>query len=199
MVAEISGKKMAVVEDMVAAIRCSRIEGKVRKKLAYIGHSSCTAANLAFGGPAACQYACVGLGECAQSCPFDAITMADNFPVVDTALCVGCGTCARSCPKGIIELMPLKARVWVPCSTKDPGKAVKQLCEAGCIACKMCVKTCPAEAVSIADNVVRIDHKKCMDYGPECGEKCIEKCPRDIFRHYLADDQKAQQVQSATG
>jgi len=184
MVAEISGKKMAAVENMVAAVRCSRIEGRVQKKLTYIGYDSCTAATLAFGGPAACRYACVGFGECAQSCPFDAITMVHDFPMVDIELCVGCGTCVRTCPKGIIELMPLKARAWVPCSTKDPGKAVKQICEVGCIACKMCVKSCPATAVSLEDSVVQLDHQKCMDYGPECEEICVEKCPRDIFRHY---------------
>ena len=197
MVAEISGKKVAAVENIIAAIRCSRIEGRVQKKLAYIGYDSCTGANLAFGGPAACQYACVSLGECAQSCPFDAITMVDDFPVVDTSLCVGCGTCVRTCPKGIIELMPLKARVWVPCSTKDPGKMVKQICEVGCIACKMCVKSCPAKAVSLEDNIVQIDHQKCVDFGPECEEICVEKCPRDIFRHFRATKEAGRETHTA--
>jgi len=109
MVAEITGKKMAAVEDLVAAVRCSKIEGKVREKLKYIGYGSCTAATLAFGGPSACRYACVGAGECAESCPFDAITMVSGFPVVASDLCVGCGTCVRVCPKKIIELIPAKA------------------------------------------------------------------------------------------
>ena len=183
-VAEISGKKMGVVENMIATVRCSRIEGRVKQKQKYIGLGTCTAANLAFGGPSACQHACVGMGECADACPFDAITMTNDFPVIDPELCVGCGTCVRTCPKKIIELTPLKARVWVPCSTKDPGKTVKRICEAGCISCKMCVKACPAEAVSMEGNVVRIDHKKCMEYGSECEEICVEKCPRDIFRYY---------------
>jgi electron transport complex protein RnfB len=197
MVAEISGKKMAAVENLIAAIRCSRLEGKVQKKLAYIGYGTCAAANLAFGGPAACRYACVGLGDCVKACPFDAITMVDDFPLVDTRLCVGCGTCVRTCPKGIIELMPLKARVWVPCSTRDTGKAVKQTCEVGCIACKMCVKSCPAEAIALEDNLVKIDHQKCMNYGPQCEEICVEKCPRDIFRHYRAAQEAEQDIQAA--
>ncbi len=197
MVAEISGKKMAAVEDSVAAIRCSRVEGKVQKRLLYIGYDSCTAANLAFGGPWGCRHACVGLGDCAQGCPFDAITMVDDFPVVDVELCVGCGTCVRTCPKGIIGLVPLKARVWVPCSTRDPGKAVKQICEVGCIACKMCVKSCPAKAVSIEDNLVEIDHQKCMAYGPECGEICVEKCPRNILRPYRAAQEAGREIQTA--
>ena len=184
MVAEITGKQMAAVEDMVAVARCSRIEGEVREKEKYLGYTSCTAAALAFGGPMACQYACVGLGDCAEACPFEAITMVEGFPLVDPELCVACGTCVRICPKQIIELMPMKARVWVPCSTKDPGKTVKQICAVGCISCKMCVKSCPAEAVSMEEGVVRIDHGKCLDYGPECEEICVEKCPRDIFRHF---------------
>ena len=195
MVAEITGKKMAAVEDMVAAVRCSRQEGKVEQKYRYIGYGSCTGANLAFGGPQGCAYACVGLGECADVCPFDAITMVEGFPVVDPEACVGCGTCVRTCPKKIIELVPLKARVWVPCSTKDPGKTVRKVCEVGCISCKMCVKVCPAKAVTLEDNLVKIDHQKCMDYGPECGEICVEKCPRNIFRKYVPDrEEQRQQV-----
>ena len=197
MVAEITGKKMAAVEDVVAAVRCSRIEGGVQKQLTYIGYGSCSAASQAFGGPYACRFACVGLGECAQSCPFDAITMVDGFPNVDASLCVGCGTCVRTCPKGIIELIPLKARVWVPCSTKDPGKEVKEACGVGCISCKMCVKACPAEAVALEDGIIRINHQKCIDFGPECGEACVEKCPRDIFRIYSGNEKAVQQATMA--
>lgn len=197
LVAEISGKKVAAVEDMVAAIRCSRVEGQVKVRHNYLGYDSCTAANQAFGGPSACKYACVGLGECSQACPFDAITMVDNFPVVDPDLCVGCGTCVRICPKDIIELMPLKARVWVPCSTKDPGKAVKQVCLVGCISCKMCVKVCPAKAVTLENNLICIDQVKCMEYGPECEEICVEKCPRNIFRHYLSRAKIERETQAA--
>ena len=75
----------------------------------------------------------------------------------------------------------------MPCSTKDPGKTVKQICAVGCISCKMCVKSCPAEAVSMEEGVVRIDHRKCLEYGPECEEICIEKCPRDIFRPFRTE------------
>ena len=197
--AEITGKKMAAVEDMIAAVRCSRVEGKVQRKYHYIGHDTCTGASLAFGGPEACEYACVGLGECAEACPFDAITMENDFPVVSPVACVGCGTCVRTCPKKIIELVPRNARVWVPCSTQDPGKKVKGICEVGCIACKMCVKVCPAKAVSLEDNVVVIDHKKCIEYGPECEEICIEKCPRNIFRYYRPSEKAEEQIQAVGG
>jgi electron transport complex protein RnfB len=198
-VAQITGKKMGAVESMVAAVRCSRPEGNVRQKYRYIGYGSCSAANLAFGGPQECLYACIGLGECAEACPFDAMTMVNGFPVVDPVACVGCGTCVRTCPKKIIELLPRSARVWVPCSTQDPGKKVKAICEAGCIACKMCVKVCPAKAVSLENNVVVIDHDKCLAYGPECEEVCVEKCPRHIFRHFRPQKESLSQIEASTG
>ena len=198
LVAEITGKQMTAVEDMVAVPRCSRIEGKVQEKQRYVGFQTCAAADLAFGGPMACQYACMGLGDCATACPFDAISMVEGFPVVDPGLCVSCGTCVRTCPKGVFELMPLKARVWVPCSTKDPGKAVKAVCGVGCISCKMCIKVCPAKAVTMEDDIIRIDHKLCMDYGPECEEICVEKCPRNIFRYFSPSEVGSQQKEAAS-
>ena len=183
-VARITGKTITQMEDMIAVIRCSRVEGGVKQKYHYIGYDTCTGASLAYGGPQACVYACVGLGECAQVCPFDAITMKDGFPEIDPNKCVGCGTCVRTCPKKVIELMPSKARIWVPCSTKDLGKKVREICKVGCITCRMCVKVCPAKAVSIEDGIVGVDHEKCIAYGPECELVCVQKCPRKIFRKF---------------
>jgi electron transport complex protein RnfB len=183
-VAQLTGKKMAEMEDMIALVRCSRLEGRVSHKHEYIGFASCTAANLGFGGPSACNYACIGLGECAQVCPFDAITMKDGFPVINPDKCVSCGTCVKTCPKQVIVLQSLKARVYVPCSTKALGKQVKEVCAVGCISCQICVKKCPAEAVALVNGLIQIDQPKCLAYGPECHEVCVEKCPRAIFRRY---------------
>ena len=72
----------------------------------------------------------------------------------------------------------------MPCSTQELGKNVKAVCQVGCIGCKMCVKACPANAVTYEGNVVKIDHKACIAYGPECETVCVTKCPRDIFRPY---------------
>jgi electron transport complex protein RnfB len=183
-VATLTGKKMAAMDDVIAVVRCSRKEGRVSHKHEYIGFASCTAASLAFGGPSACNYSCIGLGECKASCPFDAITMVENFPKVNPDRCVGCGTCVKACPKRIIELMTLAARVHCPCSTKDLGKDVRKVCEVGCISCQMCVKKCPAEAVTYVDGLIKVDHPKCIAYGPECQEVCVEKCPRKIMKKY---------------
>lgn len=190
--AEITGKKMGSLENIVAVVRCSKVEGKVRQRHLYFGHHSCAGANLAFGGNQQCPHACLGFGDCANGCPFNAILIVDGFPRIDPSACVGCGTCMRACPKKLIELMPLKSRVWVPCSTREPGKQVKEACQVGCISCKMCVKSCPAEAVRMEDNIVVIDHKKCMEYESGCGEICVEKCPRHIFRKRTAQKEQGQ-------
>lgn len=194
LVAELTGKKMAAVEDQMAIVRCSREEGRVSHKHEYIGFASCTAATLGFGGPSKCNHACIGLGECAAVCPFDAIKMVENFPIVDADKCVSCGVCVRTCPKAIIELQTIKARVFVPCSTKDLGKEVRAVCAVGCIGCKLCVKACPADAVTYENNVIVIDHKSCIEYGSECGEACIGKCPRNIFRAYNGPQVISQKV-----
>jgi electron transport complex protein RnfB len=175
-VAKITGKEMGSIEDMIAMVHCARVQRSIYKKYHYIGHGICSGANLAFAGPTDCQYGCVGFGECAAACPFDAITMVNNFPVIDEDLCVGCGTCVKTCPKRLISLVPKKARAVVRCSSKDSSKVTHAICFAGCLHCLSCVRECPANAVSLVDGVIRIDHKKCLEYGPLCNEACIKAC-----------------------
>jgi electron transport complex protein RnfB len=175
-VAEITGKKAGAVDPIVAVVHCSRVQGNVHRKYNYIGYGNCSGADLAFAGPFECQYGCVGFGECAEACPFGAITMKDGFPEVDEEKCVGCGTCVRTCPKKIIRLVPRSARVIVRCSTKNPALATRSTCEQGCIHCESCIRECPAGAISIRNGVVVVDHRKCMEYGPDCGEACIDAC-----------------------
>ena len=40
---------------------------------------------------------CVGCGECSRHCQFQAITMAEKGPVIDTGRCLGCGVCRDRC------------------------------------------------------------------------------------------------------
>jgi electron transport complex protein RnfB len=183
-VAELTGKKMATVEDLVAVVRCSRIKGHVCKKCNYLGHHSCAGASMVFGGPVDCRFACIGLGDCARACPFSAITMVNNFPEISDHLCVGCGTCVKTCPKGVLELAPRQARVMVRCNTQDRGKTVMGICDVGCIACGLCQKKCPAKAITLKNNRIEIDHKKCMEYGPECNQVCVKTCKRGIMEPF---------------
>ncbi|MFQ8887029.1 MAG: 4Fe-4S dicluster domain-containing protein [Bilophila wadsworthia] len=42
--------------------------------------------------------------------------------------------------------------------------------QVGCIKCGRCVKSCPADAVTLENDRIHINHKVCLTYGPECGK-----------------------------
>jgi ferredoxin len=48
---------------------------------------------------------CIGCGECAEICPFAAITVPDGHAVVDISACMGCGVCVDKCEQGAVSLM----------------------------------------------------------------------------------------------
>ena len=204
-IANLTGKELDFQEGMVATPRCSCIEGNVSMKANYSGFTSCTAAELAFGGPSACQYGCTGLGECRDSCPFDAIVMVNDFPEINPELCVGCALCVPACPKDIIVMTQIDARVYIPCSMKEPGrKQVKKVCDVGCVYCDACIKDCPADAISLEGTLIEIDHEKCIAYGPDCNHVCIESCPREIIFPYLHNQnapliEKKEEAEAVTG
>lgn len=61
---------------------------------------------------------CSECGNCADSCPIDAIEIKDdNIPRIDEAICLGCGVCASKCPTGALKLVKRDARVLHPENT----------------------------------------------------------------------------------
>jgi Na+-translocating ferredoxin:NAD+ oxidoreductase RNF subunit RnfB len=150
---------------------------RARDKYVYEGIRSCKAATLLFGGYKACNFGCLGLGDCVAVCPFDAIGMgADGLPVVDAGRCTSCGKCVKACPKGLYSLLPVSCGYYVKCSSKDPGAATAKVCKSGCIACLRCEKACPALAVKVDANLSKIDPGKCQNIG-----KCFEACPTKVI------------------
>lgn len=190
-VARITGKELGSAQPVVAVRRCVKDEGQVAPGLLYSGVRTCLGASLAHGGPDACRFACIGLGDCVASCPFGAMHLEGGLVRVDEAACTGCGNCVRACPKTILELTPRAARVIVHCSSRDKGKEVSEVCQAGCISCGMCVKKCPASAVSLQAGRIMIDHAACLAYGPACEEICATSCPRSILRRTAQAGQAA--------
>jgi ferredoxin len=49
---------------------------------------------------------CVGCGTCAMSCPFQAITMVGDRPMLDCPRCTGCGHCIGNCAQGALSMNP---------------------------------------------------------------------------------------------
>ena len=48
---------------------------------------------------------CRGCGDCAQACPFDAISIRGERSVVDADACMGCGVCVDRCEQGALSLV----------------------------------------------------------------------------------------------
>lgn len=172
-VAAVMGVVAETVAKLVARVFCQGGEGKGILKYRYAGVEDCRAAVLVGGGPKACPYACVGLGNCTRVCPYDAIRMGpDRIPVVDPAKCTACGLCVGECPKHVIKLVPDGKRYHILCSSHDKGPAVKKVCSVGCIACTLCVKNCPSKAIAMHNFLAVMDYEKCTHAGI-----CEQKCP----------------------
>lgn len=179
-VAAITGKAAGEASSVISFLRCSRNDGEVKKKHTYVGYDTCQAASIAFGGPYECTYACIGFGDCEAACPFHAIHMKDNMPVIDPEACTGCGVCVKACPKGVLQLLPKDAPCYVPCSSKDSGKAVTNVCKAGCIHCMACTRKAK-DVVNMVNDRIEIDYDKLDDELAKAGVWACNK--QFIFRY----------------
>ncbi|NLY50698.1 MAG: RnfABCDGE type electron transport complex subunit B [Firmicutes bacterium] len=164
-------------ERKIAHLLCNGGYGVAVQRAKYEGLQDCRSATAFASGGKACTFGCVGLGNCVRACPFGALSLAENgLPVVDAEKCTGCGICVEACPKGLMTLIPERSKVYVACSSKAPGREVRQTCQVGCIACRICEKTCEFDAIHVVDNIASIDYDKCTN----CG-RCAEKCPQKII------------------
>lgn len=179
-IAEIMGVESAAGEAIrrAALVRCGGTCDAAKEKYIYTGNMTCEeAANTTGEGGKACSYGCLGLGTCVSVCPFFAIRIENGVAVVDRQACTACGRCVEACPKHLIELVPCKAPHVVLCSSKDKGKDVMAVCQTGCVGCRICEKNCPEKAITVEDNVAKIDYEKCTG----CGI-CAQKCPKKTIR-----------------
>lgn len=172
-IAAIMGLAAGEVIPMTAVVRCVGTPDKAKSDAVYDGVQSCAMAAQLFGGGKSCQYGCLGLGDCARACPYDAIMLCDGVAVVSPEMCRACKKCIDTCPKHIIALMPKgQLTAAVLCANHDKGAKTRKDCTVGCIGCMKCVKVCPNEAVKVENFVASVDNMKCT----ACGA-CAEACP----------------------
>jgi formate hydrogenlyase subunit 6/NADH:ubiquinone oxidoreductase subunit I len=48
---------------------------------------------------------CLSCGTCVHTCPFQAIKIENEFPVINVDLCMGCGLCVSHCPTDAVKLV----------------------------------------------------------------------------------------------
>lgn len=171
-IAELLGRNAGATEKQVARVACNGTCGATGKIAEYQGLMTCKAAKTYFSGNGQCQFGCIGLGDCAAACDFNAIGVIDGVAIVNRDNCVACGKCVSDCPQHIIQLVPEKKQVHVLCSSKDKAAVTRKNCSNGCIGCGKCTKVCKFEAITVEDNLARIDTDKCKN----CG-MCMRVCP----------------------
>lgn len=171
-IASIMGVEAGDVEAKVATVMCAGSNAVTSQIMEADRIHTCKAAKNFFGGQWACPHGCLGLGDCVAECAYDAIRVINGVAVVDREACVGCGACAKACPNHIIDMVGEKSKVYVACRSVAKGAATRKACSVGCIGCKKCEKACKFEAVTIENNLARVDYDKCKN----CG-LCAKECP----------------------
>ncbi len=182
-IADIMGSDMQEKERLIARLRCSKPMVEAKKLYDYQGIDNCHLALNMFRGQRSCNYGCLGLGSCAQSCAFGAIAInSEGLPEINYSLCVGCGVCVNECPQFLLYLEKAHQKVIIACNNRDKGKQAKDVCPNACISCGLCVKFCPQQAITMityknSGTLPKLDSSKCI----QCGI-CSEKCPSKLIK-----------------
>lgn len=157
-----------------AVVLCHGTTENCGSLMEYHGDMSCRTAAQLFAGGKACQFGCLGLGDCERACPYDAIHVTDKgIAEVDSVKCRACKICIKTCPKGIIELAPLfRKEAVVYCQNADKGGVTRKACKVGCIGCMKCQKACQHDAIKVTNFHAHVDQTKCIG----CGD-CVAGCP----------------------
>jgi Na+-translocating ferredoxin:NAD+ oxidoreductase subunit B len=161
-------------EKIVARLACAGGNHVARMRAQYAGMGTCRAAVAAGGGGKACAWGCLGLGDCDESCDFDAIHMNRfGLPVVDEDKCVACNDCVVACPLDLFELHPVSHRLWVACKSLAEGDEALADCEVACTGCARCAADAPEGLIEIKNNLAVVDYSKNQLATP----LPIQRCP----------------------
>ena len=158
--ARIMGVDATVAVPHVARLLCHGTAGLARQKAHYEGPTNCAVQDLVSGGAKACQWGCLGGGDCVEVCSFGALEMGpEGLPVVFDDLCTACGACVKACPRGLFELHPVDRNFFVFCKSHDDPKRSKEVCEVACTGCGICARNSQG-AIAMVEHLAVIDYAK---------------------------------------
>lgn len=192
-VAGVMGQQVQERDPYIAVVRCSGSFEYRKKTNIYDGAPTCAVAAQLYSGDTGCAYGCLGLGDCAAVCDFDALFMDERtgLPVVVEDKCTACNLCVKECPKEILQLWPKgkkNQRVYVACLNEEKGSSARKECSIACSGCAKCVDACRYDAILMENNLAIIDPEKCK----LCVE-CIDACDvHNIQATNFAPDKIAQ-------
>jgi H+/Na+-translocating ferredoxin:NAD+ oxidoreductase subunit B len=158
----------------VARLLCAGGTNVAVQQAEYRGLTTCGAAASVAGGGKGCAWGCLGFGDCAVSCAFDAITMNRfGLPVVDVVKCTACGDCVAACPKNLFEIIPLDQKLLVQCRSMIEGDELLESCAVGCTACGKCVIDAAPGLVTIERGSARVHYA----LNAQADISAIARCP----------------------
>ncbi|MDR1085196.1 MAG: 4Fe-4S binding protein [Deltaproteobacteria bacterium] len=129
----------------------------------------------------ACAAGCLGWGDCARACPYEAIIIdCQSAPRIDPAACRGCGQCLTACPQELLILRPKALKAIIPCRGRKKLKVMADLCQRACLGCGRCAKACPAKALTKREfGPPSLNQPACLMH-KDCRLECLAACPRGI-------------------
>jgi Na+-translocating ferredoxin:NAD+ oxidoreductase RNF subunit RnfB len=137
---------------------CRGTASLARDKADYQGPGKCAVQDLVSGGGKACQWGCLGGGDCVDSCDFGALEMGeDGLPFVYDDLCTACAACVTACPRDLFELHPVDREFFVFCKSHDDPKTAKAVCDVSCTGCGICARKSEG-AITMVESLAVIDH-----------------------------------------
>jgi Na+-translocating ferredoxin:NAD+ oxidoreductase subunit B len=158
----------------VARLLCAGGNDVAPAKASYVGITSCAAAVAVGGGGKGCAWGCVGHGDCAVACTFDAIIMNEQgLPAVVPELCTACGDCVDACPLDLFTIMPLDEHLLVQCRNLLSGDAATAVCAVACNACGKCVQDAAPGLIEIRQGLAVVDYTRIALEN----RAAIERCP----------------------
>ncbi len=174
LIADLLGVELGGQEKRVARLACAGGSNVAVRRAGYQGLESCRAAATVSGGGKGCAWGCLGYGDCAEVCDFDAIVMdAFALPRVDAEKCTACGDCVEICPRDLFSLHPVSHRLWVACKNLEKDEQAEADCAVLCTACGRCAADAPEGLIEIRDNLAVIDYAK----NALASRLAVERCP----------------------
>ncbi|MBE7438248.1 MAG: 4Fe-4S binding protein [Spirochaetales bacterium] len=172
-IAHLLGVAPGETERRVARLACAGGRNVARQIVFYEGQASCRSAALVGGGGKGCSWGCLGLGDCAFHCEFEAISMnPQSLPVVDSARCTACGDCVEVCPRDLFSLLPVNYHLFVACKSLLEGEAALADCRVACTGCGLCAADAP-DLIHIEESLARINYNRIARED----RQAIERCP----------------------
>lgn len=172
-VASYLGVDAGAAEKRVARLLCAGGTDVSHKRADYVGIQSCAAAVAVSGGGKGCVWGCVGFGDCAVACTFDAIHMNDvGLPVVEVEKCTACNDCVEACPLQLFTILPLDSKLIVQCKNLLQGDDATDVCAVACNACGRCVADAAPGLISMQNGLAVIDYGQIDLANPAATARC---------------------------